>query len=387
MNQTNKSFHMKTSLKNIFSLAFVTGTMVLLSSCGSKSREEQLIELKKQHAQIEDQMRQLEAEIAAEDSTGGWNRKIKDVKISSFSPASFRHYIDVQGHVDSEESVTLTAKSPGMVTAVLVIPGQTVSEGQLLATLDDDIYRKQLEGVQTQLNLATDIFNRQKKLWDQKIGSEVQFLTAKTNKEALEKQVQTLQETIDLSKIKSPISGTVDAVDIKVGQMAAPGIPAMRIVNLSKMKVKAEVAEAYASKVFRGNPVVLNFPDLGREMDGSISYAARVINPMTRTFTTEVNLPSGQQDLRPNMISVMKIIDYKSDSAFVLPISLVQSTTNESFVFVAVQEEGKWVARRRPVVIGHTYNGQAEIVSGITSEDKVVVSGQTELSDGVEIRF
>lgn len=375
-------------MKAKFNIALFAAMILILAACGgSKSKADQLIELKKQQAVLDDQIRQLESEIALNDTSGVLNKKVKDVKVTQMVRGTFRHFIEIQGNVDTDDNVTVTAQTPGIVTHVYVSAGQAVSAGQTLAKLDDAIYVKQLEGIQTQLSLATDVFNRQKKLWDQKIGSEVQFLTAKTNKEAMEKQIQALQETIDMTRINSPISGTVDAVDIKVGQTTAPGVPAIRVVNLSNLKVKGEIAEAYASKVNKGNAVLLHFPDLNKDIESKVSYAAKVINPMTRTFTAEVNLPNGASEFRPNMVAILKVIDYEKDSTISLPVNIIQNAGTDPYVYVAVEEDGKRIARKRSITTGVIYNGNVEVISGITEQDMVVTSGQTELADGIEIKY
>src|SRR6185295_16366748 len=170
--------------------------------------------------------------------------------------------------VDGDEDVSVSAEAMGTVTAVLVKAGDHVSTGQVLATLDDKMMKQSVAEMQSQLDLATTVFNRQKNLWDQKIGSEVQYLQAKTNKEAMEKRMASIQEQWNMTRIKSPINGTIDAVNIKVGQSVAPGMPSFHIVNLTELKVKGEVAESYISKVQKGNNVVIFFPDINKEVKG-----------------------------------------------------------------------------------------------------------------------
>lgn len=384
--------HKHLTMKRILNLAIATVLTVMLASCGStgsspmKAKQEALAKLKTEQAKLADQIRQLENELAAMDTTGKL-AKFKAVNIQVLSQEPFSHFIDVQGHVDAQENVTLTAKTAGTVTRVLVSEGQNVSQGQLLAELDSDIYQKQLETAQTQLAFATDVYNRQKKLWDQKIGSEVQYLSAKSNKETLEKQVQVLQETIDLTRIKAPLNGVVDRVDLKVGQMAAPGFPALRIVNLGSLKVVSEVAEAYTAKVNRGNAVSVYFPDLDRTIESKVTYAAKVINPLTRTFTAEVALQGDVNDLRPNMVAVLRIRDYQADSALVIPINVVLNVGSNPFVYVASTENGRQVARRREIVLGKNYKGKTEVLSGLNPQDRLITSGYSELADGMEIRF
>lgn len=368
-------------------LAMLTTAIALLAACGGKpDKRAELDAMKAEYAALGEKIKTLETELSAGDTT---KVKVKDVAIMEVQPGVFRHYIDVQGAVDASESVDIRPIMAGKVARVNVREGDFVQAGQVLAEIDHDVYTQQLLGIQPQLDLATDLYNRQKRLWDQKIGSEVQVLQAKTQKESLEKQVASLKETIDMSIIKSPISGTVDMVDIKIGELASGATPnpAFRVVNLSDMKVKAEVSESYAAKVKKGAGVMLHFPDLNKEMNSTISFVERVIDPMTRSFTTEAKLIGAEGEFHPNMVAVLKIIDYENPQALVLPINTVQNIGEGHIVYVAEVTGNKTVARKRSVTLGQMYDGKVEIISGLSANDKVIVAGQLDLTDGMQIRF
>ena len=370
-------------MKKIFALFTA---VAILASCGQPDPKAELAKLRTQQAELSEKIKLLEEQIAATDTTK--TGKIKDVIVTAIVPSTFKHFIDVQGVVDADENVSIMPTMAGNVTKIYVNEGDNVKAGQLLAEVDNDIYVKQLNSLQPQLTLATDLFNRQKRLWDQKIGSEVQFLQAKTQKESIEKQIETIQEQIELTRIKSPINGTVDYVGLKLGQLAAPGaMPAFRVVNMAKLKVSANISETYASKVKKGNAVALFFPDLNKEVPSTVSFAARVIDPMTRTFVTEASLSSAAGEFHPNMIAVLKVIDYQNDKALVVPVNLIQNSEKESFLFVAEEKDGKKVARKRVVTIGSVYNGMAEISSGLNENDLVITTGASDLADGIEIKF
>ncbi|RZM26247.1 MAG: efflux RND transporter periplasmic adaptor subunit, partial [Pedobacter sp.] len=227
----------------------------------------------------------------------------------------FRNFLEVQGKVDAEDNVEISPEVPGSVTGVFVKVGQQVSKGQVIAQLNDKVLSQSVAQLQTQLELATTVFNRQKNLWDQKIGTEVQYLTAKSQKEGLQRQLSGLQSQQGMSKIKSPVSGTVDAMDLKIGQAVAPGQPTgIRIVNASKLKVVALVAETYAGRVNQGDQVEVSLPDVPDSLQARISFAAKVIDPVSRGFSVEVKLPSNKS-FRPNMVAVLKIVDYQNDKA------------------------------------------------------------------------
>lgn len=379
------TYNHTTKMKNILTLAIL---VIALASCGGGDKKAELEKLKAKYAELGEKIKNLETELAAADTTTK-PLKVKDVIVSVVTPTHFKHFIDVQGSVDADENVAIQPLMAGKVIRVSVKEGDYVKAGQVLAEIEHDIYIKQLNALQPQLQLAKDAFDRQQRLWDQKIGSEMQYLQAKTQKESIEKQAETIKEQIDMHFIKAPITGTVDFVGIKVGQLASnmSPTPAFRVVNLNSLKVKGQVAEAYASKVKQGNSVRLYFPDLNKDLDAKITFAQRVIDPLTRTFTTEAKL-TGETDIyHPNMVAVLKIIDYENTNAITLPINVIQTSNNESFVYLAVVKGNKVEAKKQLIQVGRTYNGQAEILSGLAPNDKVVVTGQLDLADGMNIRF
>ncbi len=362
--------------------------IVFLASCGAKKTDDKLAELdklKKERSALDGKIKTLEAEIKAEglDTT---EVKKELVTILDLAQTPFVSYIDLQAKVDADQNVMVTAQMPGTVQRVNVTEGQNVSAGTILATLDNDAAQKQLQTLESQLSFAKDIFAKQKSLWDQKIGTEVQYLSAKNNVETLEKQLDASKEQLNMSRLVSPISGVVDKVDIKVGQMASPGFNGITVVNTSKLKVKGEVSEAYSAFVQNGDNVKLFFPDLNKEMDSKITFVSKVINPQTRTFTAEAKL-SGEGIFKPNMIVIMKIADYENEKAIVVDVNMVQKSSDASYVYVAAWEGGKNIAQRRTVIVGRIYGGLAEIVSGLKAGDKLIASGYQNVVNGQEIKY
>lgn len=354
-------------------------------ACGGPKEDKiaQLNELKKQQTEIREAITRLEAEIAAGD-TAGATKKGKLVAVTVMQPAPFRHFVEIQGRVEGDEDVVIGAEMPGTVTKVLVQAGASVTKGQVLATLDDRVIRQGLQEVETQFELANQVYERQKNLWQQKIGSEIQYLQAKTGKDALEKRLATTREQLEMTRIKSPINGTVDQVMAKTGQAAAPGVPAFRIVNLNALKVVGEVAESYVSKIKNGNETVLVFPDLGTEVKTRLDHAGQAINRLNRTFNVEVHLDGSKGQFRPNMIAVLKIADYSSEKAFTVPVSAIQQSGEGSFVFVA---DDKGYAHRRDIKTGMTYNGVTQVLEGIAEGDRVVTTGYQGILEGDRIEF
>lgn len=364
-------------------LLFITAFAVL-ASCGSSDnndkKQAQLEELKKQQAEIAIKIKDLEAAIAAEGKTTD-NTKYKNVVVTDASVKTFAHYLDIQGKIDAEENITISAKMPATVTKVLVKAGKQVRTGELLAELDNAAIVAGIEELKTGMQLANTLYERQKALWDQKIGTEIQYLQAKSQKESLDKKLASLYEQLDMTKIKSPINGTIDEVMLRIGQATAPGAPGIRIVNMGTLKAKAEVAEAYAGRIKEGNEVKISFPDTKKEIIARVTYSGKVINAMNRSFTVEASL-EGNQDLHPNMLAVLKIADYRNDSAIIVPINTVQNSEEGQYVMVAKQNGNKYNAERRTVKPGLSYNGSVEILAGLTAGDKVITTGYQDLNQG-----
>lgn len=374
------------------SIAYVL-VLSILAACGGKKENGKLADLQKMLAEKEAQVsklnqdiKEINEKIALLDPTAAGAGKTKLVTITELKTSSFRNYIDVMGKVDADKNTNLSPKVPGTIYRVLVSAGQQVREGQVLAEIDANAVLQGVEELKTQLRFVTDVYEKQKALWDQKIGSEIQYLSAKNNKEALEKKMATINEQVDMYKIRAPFSGVIDEVMIKVGQVAAPGMPAIRLVNFSGLKVVANVSETYISKIKQGNGVRISFPDMNKEVDGRISYAANVVDPMTRCIKVESAL-SSTENLKPNMIAVLKISDYTNSNAIVVPVNAVQNSEEGQYVMVAVQKDGKYIAERRIVQVGLTYNGQTEIKGGLNTGDKLITTGFQELNNGDVIKF
>lgn len=363
----------------------LAGFLLFLLACGNQPKDPaaQLAKLKEQKAQIEAQITQLEKEAGV----GAAEQRIRTVGLTELKPQIFRHFIDLQGKIEAEESVQATAKMPGALTRVLVKNGDAVRKGQLLAQIDDQIMQKSKAELELQLATATEVFNRQKSLWDQKIGTEIQFIQARTQKEALEKSLETLTEQMNMTNIYAPIDGVVDVVILKTGQAIAPGVPLCNILNLRDLKITGKVPDAYSAKVRTGDQVVVYFPDLDKEITTRISYVSRSIDPMSRTFAVEAKLPS-QSDYRANMIAVLKIIDYQRADAIVAPINVVQNAEDGEFVILAEKTgDNKATARKTLIKTGVNYGGMVEITQGLKKGDWLISTGYQEVNNGETIGF
>jgi RND family efflux transporter MFP subunit len=287
--------------------------------------------------------------------------------------------------VEAEDNVILSAKSMGVVTAVYVTEGQAVAKGQTLVQLDNAVIKQSIEAMKSQLELATVIFERQKNLWEQKIGTEVQYLQAKANKENLERQLGSLKEQSEMSKINSPINGTVDEVMAKVGENLAPGMPSVRVINSSNLKLKANVSEAYVTNIKKGNKVIVSIPELKKELTAQVSFVGKNIDPLSRTFTVEIKLPS-LPDLRPNMTGVVKVIFHTEPSTIVVPINVVQDINAEKVVYVLDETGKQTVARKRVVTVEAVYDNLAQ-VQGLKAGEKLITTGYQGLNDGQAVKL
>lgn len=373
-------FHLFSMNKKII----LSGIAVLLFACQPQNnldkQKAKLDKLKKQQTELAEKIKTLEQEIASQD-TSQKNSKVVDVGVTPVTLQPFSSFVEIQGRIDADQNVTISPQTPGIVKSIYAREGDVVTVGQVLAELDDAVLRQSVEEVKTALTLATDLYNKQKNLWDQKIGSEIQYLTAKTNKESMEDRLKTLNQQLDMYKIKSPINGTVDEVDLKLGQPSAPGAPAFRIVNLNSLKAKADVSETYAGKIREGNDVIVFLPDINKEINSKISFVGKTISTMNRTFGVLVNLQSSP-DYHPNMIAILKIVDYKTDNAIVLPINVVQNSEDGNYVFVAVGEGNNITAHKQIIKLGRSYYGNVEVTDGLKEGDRVITAGYQDVEDG-----
>jgi len=371
-------------MKKVFLIAGMIGLIVACTNKGT-DKKARLEQLKKEHDKLTTEIVNLEKELYP---AGAITATM--VSVQTISKAPFEHYIEVQGRIDGNENIGVSPRTPGVVTKILVKEGDFVKKGQILAELDAEVMKQTMKELQTQLEYATDLYTRQKALWDQKIGSEVQYLTAKNGKESLENKINTLDDQILMSNITAPIDGTIEEIPIKVGQMASSSSPqpAFRIVNFSKAKALADVGEAYSAKIQTGDQVKVYLPDVRAELIERITFSSKYINPTNRTFQVEVDLPPTNINYRANMIAVLRIKDYANPSTIAIPQNFIQTSRDEGqFVYVCSEENGKKIARKRTVLPFISYNGFTEVVSGLNEGDRIITAGYKDLYDGQLIDY
>jgi membrane fusion protein, multidrug efflux system len=380
---------MKTSIIYMKRMTFIAAMALFIAACGGNAadKEAELNKLLKEQKELNERIIRLQAELATEGKINRKDLKYKQVVTLTVQPKDYKHYLEIQGKVDAEDNITLSTQTGGLVRMVSVREGQKVSKGQILAELDNQSLKQSIEEMRTQYQLTRTLYQKQKNLWDQKIGSEVQYLTARTNKISMEKRLAALNEQLEMTRIKSPINGTVDAVNIKEGSTVSPGMPAIRVVNYSNLKVVAGVPETYAGRINEGDEVQLYFPDLKKSFESKIQFTGNVIDPINRTFNVEINVKATDVKLNPNMVAIVKINDLTVDSALVIPINAIQNADEERYVFIAVEKQGQFVAQRQPVSVGSTYGGMALITEGIAPGDRLITVGYQSLVNDQPVKF
>jgi len=357
-------------------------TAMFLASCGGAEKptdakaQEELKSIQLQIADLQKKEQELLKQLGGNESA-----RTKLVETQTIALATFQNDLTVEGMVDAQNSTIATSKVPATVTEILVKVGQQVSAGQALARLDNTSLVQSKRELEQQYDFAKTLYEKQMRLWKKGVGTEVQYLSAKNQMEALGKSLNTLNANIDMYTIKAPINGSIEAVDLKVGQVAAPGMPYFKVVNVSMIKAVAEVSEAYAGSVHQGDEVEIEFPDLNKKIQSKIGFASKFIDPLNRTFKVEIPL-LGVKDIKPNMAARLKITEYQKNNTVVVPSNCVQVTEKEAFVMVAKEENGKIVAQKQLVKLGLSNKNITEVIDGLQVGDLLIINGFQELAEG-----
>lgn len=333
--------------------------------------------LKADRKVLDDKIHELDLQIQELDSTIT-NKLVTTITADT---ALFKHYFDVYGNVQSDKTASLFAENPGNVTEILVQEGQQVKKGQLLVRIDDAVYSSNLQELQTSLDLATVLYNKQKRLWDQNVGSEVQYLEAKNKKESLENSIATLREQKSKSSVVAPFAGVVDKIFPKVGEMTSMQMPVARIVNLDDIYITADVSERYVNTLKVGDEVTLKIN--GDTLTSEITRVGSYINATNRSFEIRVAVNDTINKLRPNSLVSMKINDMTKESAIVLPSSIImQDGKGSDYVYVIGKDDrDQQVALKKNIQTGASYEGKTVVLEGINPGDKVIEKGARSVRD------
>jgi membrane fusion protein (multidrug efflux system) len=365
----------------------ILAALIGLSSCGGeKTLEEKKADLdakKVELAKLTTEIKKMEEELMVADSSLVV-KKEEGILVATLSlePQHFQHFFNVNGSIEAIEMANVSPEQGGQIKEVLVKDGDRVTAGQVLVKLNTSVLQKSLDEVENGIELAQTVYDRQAKLWEQKIGSEIQYLQAKNNLESLQKKKETLIAQMGMSTIKAPFTGIVDKVNQKVGELAAPGMPVLTMVNMTKMKVKADVSENYVKAVRPNAMVDVDFPSFGYTTKAPISTVGNIINPANRSFAVEVMVPNAERILKPNGVATLRIKDFEANDALVVPAITIGKDAKGDFVFVVKEDEGKKKAVKTYVTTGITSEGKTMITEGLSKGDNVVVKGFNEVANG-----
>ena len=377
----------------VLKIAPVAAFILVLSSCGSGTKEKkgdltdkkaQLEKLKEDQKKLNDQIAKLQNEIGSTDTSSSLN-KGKLVSASPVAEQAFEHYIDLQGRIDADNISYITPRgNPSQVKALYIKQGDFVKKGQLLLKLDDDVQQKQLQSLKTQLSYAEDIYRRQKNLWDQGIGTEVQLKNAENAANSLRDQINTATAGWEMTNVRSNVNGYVEQLTLKVGETFVGmlgNIPQIEIVNTSSLKVVTEVPENYLTKIKVGTPVNIKLPDANLEFDSKIGLMNRSIGLNSRSVITEARIQYNPS-VHINQVAQVRIKDYANPRAIVIPLTVLQTDEHGKYVFVMATENGKRIAKKKIVQVGEIYGNNIEVKGGLNVGDQLITEGFQSLYEG-----
>ncbi len=381
----------------------ITACLVLiLSSCGSsdesnietvlaskdlKKIREKRLSLENEYNALSDQIKQLDQAIHELDTTAN----IPLVTTLTAKSEVFNHFVELQGSVKTKENIIIYPELPGILIDIYVKKGQKVNKGQLLASIDDGGLEQQVSQLEIQAGLAQTTFERQKRLWDQKIGSEMAYLQAKSNYEAQNKAVKQLKIQLDKTRIKAPFSGVIDDIITDEGSVVSPGqSPIIRIVNLNNMYIEADVPETYVKDITKNKTVEVEFPVLNKTMDANISQAGNFINPANRTFKVEVSVPNKDENIKPNMTAKIRINDYKNNAAILIPQGIIsENASGQQYVFIVTNktENNEVQTEKAIITTGKMQGDLIEVLSGIEDGAEIIEEGARSIREGQIVKI
>lgn len=382
-------------MKKLLSLITI---LIFFVSCGEKAESVDAVlnsgnlsDIKAKRNELNDKQRELKIDIDRLDEyIHSHEREDRPILVTAqiAKGTEFKHYIEVQGNVDTDQNLVLNGEFSGVLTNVYVKEGQQVSKGQLLAKIEDGGLSSQVAQQETQLALAQTTFERQERLWNQNIGSEIQYLQAKTNYESAKNAVNQMHSQLSKTEIRAPFSGVIDAVISDPGQLIVPGqTPVIRIVNLSDMYVKASIPENYLRSVRKGSQVIVNLVSIDQEFTGIVRQVSNYINPANRSFEIEVAIPNDEGMVKPNLIATVRVNDYQVEDAIVIPENILQeNSAGEQIIYTYKPvHDSIGEAKRRVIETGKSYKNRVEILKGISAGDTVIIEGSKNLREGQKV--
>ncbi|MBZ0241617.1 MAG: efflux RND transporter periplasmic adaptor subunit [Bacteroidales bacterium] len=370
------------------SIQFILIALALgfLSSCGTSETEEslrsELESLRQQKREITQQISDTEQKLDAI-SNGGETVSREPVVLQTLEPITFRHFFEASGSVEAVNEAFISPEVNGQIMEIYVQEGDRVRKGQLLAKLNTEVTEKNIAELKTSLALATEIYERQERLWKQQIGSELQYLEARNNKTSLENRLETIQAQLDMSVIYAPIDGIVEKVNQKKGELAVPGMQLIQLVDLSELYVRADISESFLPSIKSSDTVSLtipSYPDYEKTM--KINRVGNVINKNNRTFEVELRFDNKDEMLKPNMIAIMRVNDFTAENSLVIPSKIIKEDLNGRYIYVAAKEENELVARKRYISTGRTFGSNTRVINGLEAGDQIITDGFSRITDG-----
>ena len=382
-------FRLPIILKPMKKILILLTAAVIIASCGATKTADDEISKRALLQQYKQELHDLKLEIGTLEKELGTTEKneVVKVKVTELQNDTFEHFVEVTGNVEALDDVEVSPETIGIIDEVFVKEGQTVKKGAVLAKLNTDILERSMDEVMVQLDLANLNYERQNNLWKQNIGSEMQYLQSKNTKEGLEKRVESLKTQIEMGKIKSPVSGVVDVVYQKKGHIGNPQMPFAKVINISKMKVYADISEFYLTKIKKGDVVDLFFPALNREIKAPINQIGNSIDPNNRTFRVRINLNNPDKMIKPNLVSIIKVRDYFNMEAIAVPVLYIKEDLKGSYTYIVETKNSKNSAKKVYVKTGVTNNNVIEVVEGLTAGMKIVSEGYNQIIDGTPLQF
>lgn len=374
-------------MKKLIVLLFISGILV---SCNSVSDEQaikdEIEDYESQIIELTKKVKDLEAQLPEDSNSPGGNA-IK-VRVMKVSMKPFSKYFTATGELEAINEAYISPEVGGQITRINVVEGQKVKKGQLLAKLNTSVIEKNIDEVKTQLDLAETFYKKQTELWEQGIGSERQYLETKNNYENLKNRLASLQEQYNMSILHSPINGFVEEIMFKEGELASPGMLLMQIVDLDNLHVAAKLSEAYLPVMKEGENVTITFPSFpDMEIEGPITRIGNVVNKQNRTFRVEIKIENKNGLLKPNLLVNILINDYNSEASLVVPSMIVREDLIGSYLYVAEKDGSTLIAKKKYIEVGRAYNGNTEVVSGITENDQIITDGYSTVSNGTFIEI
>lgn len=331
-------------------------------------------------ATLQQEIETLKEEISEMDTAASSVATV--VKVAELKKKSFSHYVELTGTVTSKENIMISAEAGGRILSVPAQEGQKVSKGQILVRIENEAVGNQLAEAKTAFELAETTYKKRKNLWDQNIGSEIEYLQAKSNYESTRSRYAQIKTQYENTMIKAPINGSVDVVQVNEGEFVSVGTPIARVVDLAKVEIEAELSEQYMTNVHKGDSVQVRIPALGIELTAPVTFVSQVINPNNRSFKVKVNLDNKNGLIKPNVLANLVIRDYKNDEAIVVPSKVITKDLKGDFVYVASNESGTQKAVKKYITKGRSSGAETEIQTGLEAGDKIITDGYNQVNNG-----